>query len=59
MSRCAGIAAIVVVVIAAACRPAAAAEKVPNSHPGVMLSVEKKSHERTQYYIVNTPVTTE
>jgi hypothetical protein len=59
MGRSAGIAAAVVVVMAAACGLAAAAERVPNSRPGVMLSVEKKSHERTQYYIVNTPVTTE
>ena len=58
MGRRAGIAAVVVVV-AAGCGLALAAEKVPSSRPGVMLSVEKKSHERTQYYIVNTPVTTE
>jgi hypothetical protein len=35
---------------------AGAAEKVKTSQPGVMLSVEKKSRSRTQYYIVNTPV---
>ena len=33
-----------------------AAAKVNTSQPGVMLSVEKKSHTRTQYYIANTPV---
>jgi hypothetical protein len=59
MVRCVRIAAIVVVVSAGACGLAAAAEKVSSARPGVMLSVEKKSHERTQYYIVNTPVTTE
>ena len=36
--------------------PSFAAAKVSTSQPGVMLSVEKKSHTRTQYYIVNTPV---
>lgn len=35
---------------------ALAAEKVKTSQPGVMLSVEKKSRSRTQYYVVNTPV---
>ena len=36
-----------------------APEKVSASRPGVMLSVEKRSHTRTQYYIVNTPIGTE
>ena len=35
---------------------AGAAEKVKTSQPGVMLSVEKKTRSRTQYYIVNTPI---
>ena len=35
---------------------AGAVEKVNSRRPGVMLAVEKKSHTRTQYYIVNTPV---
>ena len=38
---------------------APAAEKASASQPGVMLAVEKKSHSRVQYYVVNTPVTTE
>ncbi len=38
---------------------ASAAEKAAMSQPGVMLSVEKKAHSRIQYYVVNTPVTTE
>jgi hypothetical protein len=35
-----------------------AAEK-SKTQPGVMLTVEKKTHSRVQYYIVNTPVSTE
>ena len=35
-----------------------AAEK-SKMQPGVMLTVEKKAHSRVQYYIVNTPVSTE
>src|SRR6266436_4580080 len=35
---------------------AEAAEKVKASQPGVVLTLEKKSRSRTQYYVVNTPV---
>src|SRR5450432_3908296 len=33
-----------------------AAEKTKGAQPGAVLSVEKKSRSRTQYYVVNTPV---
>jgi len=47
---------ILVISLALSGTVALAAEKVKTSQPGVMLSVEKKSRSRTQYYIVNTPV---
>ena len=46
----------VLLMVGVAATAAGAAEKVKASQPGVMLSVEKKSRSRTQYYVVNTPV---
>jgi hypothetical protein len=36
-----------------------AAESLKKNQPGVILTVEKKAHTRIQYYVVNTPVTTD
>ena len=47
---------LLAVVLALSAVGAGAAERVKGSQPGVVLTVEKKSRTRTQYYVVNTPV---
>ena len=59
MRHCALIPAIVSCLLSSAVGTLQAAEKATTSLPGVMLAVEKKSRSRVQYYLVNTPVTTE
>ena len=47
---------VIIALSSVAANFALAAERTKAMQPGVMLTVEKKSRSRTQYYVVNTPV---